>query len=42
VIVSFFNALVLLCLLIFGMYLSRFNQQLTRRRVNYTIEELDE
>lgn len=42
VIVSFFNALVLLCLLIFGVYLSRLNQQLTRRRVNYTIEELDE
>jgi polyisoprenyl-phosphate glycosyltransferase len=40
VIVSFFNALVLACLLIFGIYLSRFNQQLTRRRVNYTIEEL--
>lgn len=42
VIVSFFNALILACLLIFGIYLSRFNQQLTRRRVNYTIEELHE
>jgi polyisoprenyl-phosphate glycosyltransferase len=40
VIVSFFNALVLCCLLIFGIYLSRMNQQLTRRRVNYTIQEL--
>src|SRR5262245_54348596 len=42
VVISFFNALVLLCLLIFGIYLSRMNQQLTRRRVSYTIEELGE
>lgn len=42
VIVSFFNTLVLACLLVFGFYLSRFNHQLTRSRVNYTIEELHE
>jgi polyisoprenyl-phosphate glycosyltransferase len=40
--ISFFNALVLLCLLIYGLYLSRINEQISRRRVSYTIEELDE
>jgi hypothetical protein len=42
VIVSFFNALILLCLSIFGLYLLRINQQLTRTRVSYTISELYE
>ena len=40
VIVSFFNALILLCLFIFGMYLSRLNQQVTRSRVSFTISEM--
>ncbi len=40
VIVSFFNALILLCLSIFGLYLLRLNQQITRTRVSYTISEL--
>jgi polyisoprenyl-phosphate glycosyltransferase len=40
VIVSFFNALILFCLFIFGLYLSRLNQQVTRSRVSFTISEL--
>lgn len=42
VIVSFFNAFTLLCLVIFGIYLSRISQQLTRARLSYTIGELHE
>ncbi len=42
VIVSFFNALILLCLSIFGVYLLRINQQITRTRVSYTVSELYE
>lgn len=42
VIVSFFNGLTLLCLFIFGIYLSRITQQMTRSRVSYTISELHE
>jgi len=40
VILSFFNALNLLCLFIFAFYLSRMNQQLTRSRVSFTIAEM--
>ena len=40
VIVSFFNALNLMCLFIFAVYLSRMNQQMTRSRVSFTISEL--
>jgi polyisoprenyl-phosphate glycosyltransferase len=40
VIVSFFNALILLCLFIFGLYISRLNQQVTRSRVSFTISEM--
>jgi polyisoprenyl-phosphate glycosyltransferase len=40
VIIAFFNAVTLLCLFIFGVYISRINQQLTRSRVSYTINEL--
>ncbi len=40
VITSFFNAITLFCLLIFSLYLSRFNQQLTGVRVGYTVSEL--
>lgn len=40
VIVSFFNALILLCLFVFGLYVSRINQQITRSRVSFTISEL--
>lgn len=42
VIVSCFNALILLCLFIFGLYLSRLNQQVSRTRVSFTISELHE
>lgn len=42
IIVSFFNALILLCLLIFGIYIARMNQQVTHSRVKYTISELYE
>ncbi len=42
VLISFFNALILLCLLIFGIYISRLSQQITRSRVSYTIEEMHE
>lgn len=40
VIVSFFNALTLLGLVIFGVYISRISQQITRTRLPYTISEL--
>jgi dolichol-phosphate mannosyltransferase/undecaprenyl-phosphate 4-deoxy-4-formamido-L-arabinose transferase len=42
VIVSFFNAIILLCLSIIGLYLLRINQQITRTRVSYTVSELHE
>jgi polyisoprenyl-phosphate glycosyltransferase len=42
VIVAFFNALILLCMSIFGLYLLRINQQITRTRVSYTVSELHE
>lgn len=42
VIVSFFNGFILLCLVSFGVYLSRISQQLTGIRQPYTIRELDE
>jgi dolichol-phosphate mannosyltransferase/undecaprenyl-phosphate 4-deoxy-4-formamido-L-arabinose transferase len=42
VIVSFFNALILLCLSMFGLYLLRITQQITRTRVSYTVSELYE
>jgi glycosyltransferase involved in cell wall biosynthesis len=40
--VSFFNALILLCMFIFGLYISRLNQQISRTRVSFTISELHE
>jgi glycosyltransferase involved in cell wall biosynthesis len=40
VIISFFNASVLLCLFVFSIYLSRINQQLTRSKTKFTIAEL--
>ena len=40
VIVSFFSAFTLLCLVIYGVYLSRISQQLTRTRLPYTISEM--
>lgn len=42
VVISFFNAIILFCLLIFSLYLSRFNQQLTGARVGYTVGEIHE
>ena len=42
VILSFLNALILMCLFIFGIYLSRFYQLLTRTRVSFTMSELHE
>ncbi len=42
VIVTFFNGLTLLCLAIFGLYLLRLHQQITRTRVSYTISEIYE
>jgi glycosyltransferase involved in cell wall biosynthesis len=42
IIVSFFNGIIMLCLVIFGIYLSRISQQMTRIRVPYTISELHE
>jgi polyisoprenyl-phosphate glycosyltransferase len=41
-VVSFFNAVNLLCFFIFSLYLSRMNQTLTRSRVGFTIAELHE
>jgi polyisoprenyl-phosphate glycosyltransferase len=40
VVLSFFNAISLLCMFIFALYLSRMNQQLSRSRVNFSISEL--
>ena len=40
VILTFFNALSLFCLFIFGIYLSRISQQISRQRVSYTIGEM--
>ena len=42
VIISFFNALILLCMLILCLYISRMNQQITHRRLSYSIGELYE
>jgi dolichol-phosphate mannosyltransferase/undecaprenyl-phosphate 4-deoxy-4-formamido-L-arabinose transferase len=42
VILSFFNALILMSLVVLGLYLSRLTQQVTRSRVSYTIGELHE
>jgi len=39
---TFFSALILLCLLIFGIYISRFNHQLTRTKTAYKIDRIDE
>jgi glycosyltransferase involved in cell wall biosynthesis len=38
-VISFFNGLILLALVIHGLYLSRMNQQITRSRVAFTIGE---
>jgi polyisoprenyl-phosphate glycosyltransferase len=40
VVVTFFNGVILLCLAIFGLYLLRLHQQITRTRVSYTISEI--
>jgi glycosyltransferase involved in cell wall biosynthesis len=42
VVITFFNALILLALVILGLYLSRLTQQVTRSRVNFSIGELHE
>ncbi len=42
VVTTFLNSVVLLSLLIFGLYLIRINQQLSRTKVRYTISELHE
>jgi glycosyltransferase involved in cell wall biosynthesis len=39
IIVSFFNALILLSLVIFGIYLSRLNLQISRSKPHFTINE---
>ncbi len=40
VILSFFNSLILLCLFVFSVYLSRMNLQLSRSKTSFTITEL--
>jgi len=42
VVLSSLNSFILLSLLVFGMYISRINQQITRSRVSFTIGELHE
>jgi polyisoprenyl-phosphate glycosyltransferase len=42
VIVSFFNGFIMLCLVIFGVYISRLSQQITRTRQPYTVSEIYE
>lgn len=42
VIMTFFNGLILLCMLIFGIYISRLHQQTTRMRTRYKIAEIHE
>jgi len=39
---TFFSALILLCLLIFGIYISRFNHQLIRTKTAYKIDRINE
>lgn len=40
VILTFFNGLILLSLLVFGLYISRFHQQMTRTRTTFKIDEI--
>lgn len=42
VILTFFNTVVLLCILIFSIYLARLSQQVTRSRIQYAIREIHE
>lgn len=42
VIISLSNALNILCLVVFGIYISRMSQQMTRTKLPYTISELHE
>jgi len=42
VLMSFFNGLLLLCIAILALYISRINQQITRTRQTYTIGEIHE
>ncbi len=42
VILTFFNSVVLLCNLIFSIYLARMSQQVTRSRIQYAIREIHE
>jgi glycosyltransferase involved in cell wall biosynthesis len=42
VVLSSLNSFILLSLLVFGMYISRINQQITRSRVSFTMGELHE
>jgi hypothetical protein len=41
-VISFFNGLILLALVVHSLYLSRLNQQVTRSRVGFTVGELRE
>ena len=42
VILTFFNAVVLMCILIFAIYLARLSQQITRSRIQYAVREIHE
>ncbi|MEX2214892.1 MAG: glycosyltransferase family 2 protein [Phycisphaeraceae bacterium] len=42
IMISFFNAITMFCLMIFGLYLSRLVRQVSRTRVSFTIGELHE
>lgn len=42
VIVSFFNAITLFCFTVFGVYLSRISQQLTKSKQPFTVRDLQE
>lgn len=42
VILSFFNSIQMLCMMIFGLYLSRLVRQVSRSRVSFTISEIQE
>ena len=41
-ILSFLNSIILLCMFIFSMYLSRINRLLMRGKINYIISDIDE
>jgi len=42
VILSFFNSILMFCMMVFGLYLSRLVRQVSRTRVSFTVSEIQE